>query len=91
MGSRLWWPNRGARSVANEVDAQAVSQDRDGTTTTGLARHQGLASVPWWTAMTADFRFCRELCGGRAYKTLARYGLYPVLVYRWGPAAGRWR
>lgn len=45
--------------------------------------------LPWWKAIAMDFRFCRELCGGHAYQALSSYGLYPVLVYRFGRAVSR--
>ena len=40
----------------------------------------------WWQAALADFRFCRELCGGKNSQALASYALYAVVVYRFGRA-----
>ncbi|MGH9316878.1 MAG: serine O-acetyltransferase [Thermoanaerobaculia bacterium] len=38
------------------------------------------------TSMAADFGFFRKCCDGRADVALFSYGLYPVLVYRFGRA-----
>ncbi len=42
-------------------------------------------------SMCADFQYFRQCCDGRADIALLSYGLYPVLLYRFGHRAGRCR
>ncbi len=43
------------------------------------------------SSMVADFRFFRQCCGGRTDIALFSYGLYPVLLYRFGHSVGQLR